>query len=151
VIRKVVRRVYNTNEKRESDGESVTEAGAGVDGGGGVSVGGGVATGGEDAASSSAGAAAGPTGGKSKKRGKRSRQGHKAEKSEPGDAASKKQGKKSPPVSACDTTQTHPGRKNGLEASSIGQKKKARLKLSHLQTHGFYSKNNNAVTFFDFA
>ncbi|TKS89498.1 Ankyrin-3 [Collichthys lucidus] len=39
VIRKVVRRVYNTNEKRESDGESVTEAGAGVDGG--VSVGGG--------------------------------------------------------------------------------------------------------------
>lgn len=33
--------MYNTNEKRESDGESVTEAGAGVDGGGGVSVGGG--------------------------------------------------------------------------------------------------------------
>lgn len=72
--------MYNTNEKRESDSESVTEAGAGVDGAGGVSVGGGVV--GEDAASSSAGAAAGPTGGKSKKRGKRSRQGHKAEKSE---------------------------------------------------------------------
>ncbi|KAG8008768.1 Ankyrin-3, partial [Nibea albiflora] len=78
VIRKVVRRVYNTDEKRESDSESVAEAGAGVGGGGGVSVGGGA----DAASSSSAGAAAGPTGGKSKKRGKRSRQGHKAEKSE---------------------------------------------------------------------
>ncbi|XP_040922780.1 ankyrin-3-like isoform X2 [Toxotes jaculatrix] len=94
VIRKVVRRVVNSEERRESEGETVSEEGAG-------GVGGGVAKGGADAASS-AGAAAGAAGGKGKKRGKRSRQ--KAEKSgeeaqrgktEPGDSASKKQGKRS--------------------------------------------------------
>ncbi|XP_044035076.1 ankyrin-3-like isoform X8 [Siniperca chuatsi] len=89
VIRKVVRRVVNMEERMESEGETVTEEGAGV--------GGGVATG---AASSAGAAAAGATGGKGKKRGKRSRQGHKAEeaqrgKTEPGDRASKKEGKKS--------------------------------------------------------
>uniref|UniRef100_A0A3Q1J4Z8 Ankyrin 3 n=1 Tax=Anabas testudineus TaxID=64144 RepID=A0A3Q1J4Z8_ANATE len=66
VIRKVVRRVVNSEERRESEGETVT-------GGGG-----GVVTGGADAAAS---AKAGAAGGKGKKRGKRSRQGHKAEKS----------------------------------------------------------------------
>ncbi|XP_026206968.1 ankyrin-3-like isoform X3 [Anabas testudineus] len=89
VIRKVVRRVVNSEERRESEGETVT-------GGGG-----GVVTGGADAAAS---AKAGAAGGKGKKRGKRSRQGHKAEKSgeeaqrgktEPGDGANKRQGKKS--------------------------------------------------------
>ncbi|XP_034073920.1 ankyrin-3-like isoform X26 [Gymnodraco acuticeps] len=89
VIRKVVRRVYNTAERRESEGDIITEDGAGVGGGGD-----GVATGGADAASSS-----GSKGGKSKKRGKRSRHANKAEKSgektEPGDSANKKQGKKS--------------------------------------------------------
>ncbi|KAK5881569.1 hypothetical protein CesoFtcFv8_022350 [Champsocephalus esox] len=45
VIRKVVRRVYNTAERRESEGDIITEDGAGV--------GDGVATGGADAASSS--------------------------------------------------------------------------------------------------
>ncbi|KAM7370484.1 hypothetical protein PAMP_010030 [Pampus punctatissimus] len=96
VIRKVVRRVVNSEERSES--ETCKEEGDGSSGavGGG---GGEVATGGANAASS-AGAAAGATGGKGKKRGKRSRQGHKAEKSgggktEPGDSASKKQGKKS--------------------------------------------------------
>ncbi|XP_042364597.1 ankyrin-3-like isoform X5 [Plectropomus leopardus] len=79
VIRKVVRRVYNTDERRESEGDAVTEEGAAACGGGG-----GVTS-------------AGATGGKGKKRGKRSRHGHKAEKSgekEPGDSANKKQGKK---------------------------------------------------------
>ncbi|XP_051274539.1 ankyrin-3 isoform X11 [Dicentrarchus labrax] len=109
VIRKVVRRVFNTEERRESEGETVAEEGAaaaaaagvgvGVGGGGGGG-GGGVAEGGADTASAGAGA----TGGKGKKRGKRSRQGHKAEKSgeeaqkgktQPGDGANKKQGKKS--------------------------------------------------------
>ncbi|XP_042253937.1 ankyrin-3-like isoform X23 [Thunnus maccoyii] len=102
VIRKVVRRVFNSEEKRESESETVTEEGDGGDGGGVGGDGDGdgdVATGGSDTASS-AGAAAGATGGKGKKRGKRSRQGHKGEKSgggktEPGDSASKKQGKKS--------------------------------------------------------
>ncbi|KAI3365504.1 hypothetical protein L3Q82_010580 [Scortum barcoo] len=76
VIRKVVRRVFSSEERRGSEGETLTEEG---DGGG---VGGGVATGGADAApSAGAAAAAGATGGKGKKRGKRSRQGHKAEKS----------------------------------------------------------------------
>ncbi|XP_010785950.1 ankyrin-3-like, partial [Notothenia coriiceps] len=91
VIRKVVRRVYNTAERRESEGDIITEDGAG---GGGGDGGDGVATGGADAASSS-----GSKGGKSKKRGKRSRHANKAEKSgektEPGDSANKKQGKKS--------------------------------------------------------
>ncbi|XP_069373766.1 ankyrin-3-like isoform X35 [Paralichthys olivaceus] len=94
VIRKVVRRVANSEERRESEGE---KEGAGGGGGGG-----GVATGGADAASPSP--RAGASGGKGKKRGKRSRQGHKAEKSgeeaqrgktESGDGANKKQGKKS--------------------------------------------------------
>ncbi|XP_062298019.1 ankyrin-3-like isoform X1 [Scomber scombrus] len=95
VIRKVVRRVFNSEAKTESESEILTEEGGG-DGGGDV------ATGGADVASSAGGAAggAGATGGKSKKRGKRSRQGNKGEKSgggktEPGDSASKKQGKKS--------------------------------------------------------
>ncbi|XP_034426424.1 ankyrin-3-like isoform X11 [Hippoglossus hippoglossus] len=91
VIRKVVRRVVTSEERRDSEGA-----------GGGVAGGGGVATGGADAASPSPGA--GASGGKGKKRGKRSRQGHKAEKSgeeaqrgktESGNGANKKQGKKS--------------------------------------------------------
>uniref|UniRef100_A0A3B4UA26 Ankyrin 3 n=1 Tax=Seriola dumerili TaxID=41447 RepID=A0A3B4UA26_SERDU len=101
VIRKVVRRVFNSEERRESESETVTEEGAGGGGGGG-----GVA----DAPSAGAAAAAaaagggGASGGKGKRRGKRSRQGHKAEKSgeeaqrgknEPGDGANKKQGKRS--------------------------------------------------------
>ncbi|XP_036936160.1 ankyrin-3 isoform X40 [Acanthopagrus latus] len=106
VIRKVVRRVYNTEERRDSEGDAVAEEGAAGGAGGaggsgaGAGVGGDVATGG--AASPSAGAAtAGATGGKGKKRGKRNRQGHKSGeeaqrgKTEPGDGASKKQGKKS--------------------------------------------------------
>lgn len=64
--------MVNTEDRRISEGETVSEERAGGDGGG-------VATGGADAAPS---AAAGATGGKGKKRGKRSRQGHKAEKSE---------------------------------------------------------------------
>ncbi|XP_034564072.1 ankyrin-3-like [Notolabrus celidotus] len=94
VIRKVVRRVYNTDDRRESESDTLAEEAAGV--GGGVGVG----TGGGDAAPSTGG---GASGGKGKKRGKRSRQGNKAEKSggetqrgksEPGDSATKKQGKK---------------------------------------------------------
>ncbi|XP_055360041.1 ankyrin-3-like isoform X26 [Betta splendens] len=77
VIRKVVRRVVNSDERRESEGESVAGA------------------------ASPAKAAAG---GKGKRRGKRSRQGPKAERpreeaqgerAEPGDGANKRQGKKS--------------------------------------------------------
>ncbi|KAM4525440.1 ankyrin-3-like isoform 3-T3 [Odontesthes bonariensis] len=83
VIRKVVRRVYSSEERKESEGGMVTEGAAG---------GGDVVTGGADAASS-----AGAKGGKGKKRGKRSRHGNKEEaqrgKTEPGDA-NKKQGKK---------------------------------------------------------
>lgn len=60
--------MFNTAERRESEGDIITEDGAGV--------GDGVATGGADAASSS-----GSKGGKSKKRGKRSRHANKAEKS----------------------------------------------------------------------
>ncbi|XP_074519674.1 ankyrin-3-like isoform X8 [Halichoeres trimaculatus] len=95
VIRKVVRRVYNSEDRRESESDTVTEDAAAAGGGvGGV----GVETGGGDAAPS-AGGGGGASGGKSKKRGKRSRQGNKAGaetqrgKSEPGDG--KKQGKKS--------------------------------------------------------
>nr|XP_020472182.1 ankyrin-3-like isoform X16 [Monopterus albus] len=87
VIRKVVRRVFNSGDRRESEGEKVTEEGAG-----------GVETGGADAAASSPKAAAGATGGKGKKKGKRYRQGHKANtcrNAEPGDDANKKQEKKS--------------------------------------------------------
>ncbi|XP_034716795.1 ankyrin-3-like isoform X13 [Etheostoma cragini] len=94
VIRKVVRRVFNTEERRESEANTVTEEAAGGDGGGGGGGGVGVAAGGADAAYSSR-----PTGGKGKKKGKRSRQGHKADKSgekaEPGNGGNKKQGKKS--------------------------------------------------------
>ncbi|XP_061564885.1 ankyrin-3-like isoform X8 [Cololabis saira] len=87
VIRKVVRRVFNSQER--SEGENVAEEGA--SGGGGVA-----AAGGGDSVPST-GAAAGAKGGKSKRRGKRSRHGHKEDsqrgKTEPGDGASKKQGK----------------------------------------------------------
>ncbi|XP_059180383.1 ankyrin-3-like isoform X2 [Centropristis striata] len=76
VIRKVVRRVYNTEERRESESDTLTEEGAGGAAGGGADGDGGVAAaGGAEAASSPAGATAG---GKGKKRGKRSRQGNKA-------------------------------------------------------------------------
>ncbi|XP_029977235.1 ankyrin-3-like isoform X31 [Sphaeramia orbicularis] len=91
VIRKVVRRVVNSEEWREGESDTVSESIVG-DGGDG----GGVAVGGADAASA---AGKGSTGGKGKKRGKRSRQGNKAEeaqrgKTETGDSANKKQGKK---------------------------------------------------------
>ncbi|KAM8836558.1 LOW QUALITY PROTEIN: uncharacterized protein AB9W97_002188 [Spinachia spinachia] len=86
VIRKVVRRVFNTEER-----ESETVAGGG---GGGAAAAAGVVGAAGAAASSSTGAA----GGKGKKRGKRSRQGNKAEKStentEPG-GNKKKPGRKS--------------------------------------------------------
>lgn len=102
VIRKVVRRVVTTEERRESEGE--TEEGAAAAGGVGAGDAGGaggvdVAAGGAEAAASSS--LGGASGGKGKKRGKRSRQGHKSGeeaprgKSQPGDAGSKKQGKKS--------------------------------------------------------
>ncbi|XP_032357609.1 ankyrin-3 isoform X45 [Etheostoma spectabile] len=94
VIRKVVRRVFNTEERRESEADTVTAEAADGGGGGGGGGGVGVAAGGADAAYS-----ARPTGGKGKKKGKRSRQGHKADKSgentEPGNGGNKKQGKKS--------------------------------------------------------
>lgn len=61
----MLRRVVNSEERRESEGETVAE-------GGGC----GAVTGGADAAAS-----AGAAGAKGKKRGKRSRQGHKGEKS----------------------------------------------------------------------
>ncbi|XP_037547488.1 ankyrin-3 [Nematolebias whitei] len=87
VIRKVVRRVYNSEEKRECEGPIVP---AGEEAPGGVVKG---------EAGAAASAAAGNKGGKGKKRGKRSRQGRKEEaqrdKPEPGDGANKKQGKKS--------------------------------------------------------
>ncbi|XP_076743798.1 ankyrin-3 isoform X2 [Maylandia zebra] len=77
VIRKVVRRVFSSEERRQSEGEFIAaEEPAAAAGGGGV--GGGVASGGADTASSS-GAAARATGGKGKKKGKRSRHGHKEE------------------------------------------------------------------------
>ncbi|XP_026033910.1 ankyrin-3 isoform X8 [Astatotilapia calliptera] len=97
VIRKVVRRVFSSEERRQNEGEFIAaEEPAAAAGGGGV--GGGVASGGADTASSS-GAAARATGGKGKKKGKRSRHGHKEEpqrvKAEPGDGANKKPGRKS--------------------------------------------------------
>lgn len=64
--------MVNAEDRRISEGETVSEERP-ADGGGGV------ATGGADAALPTA---AGATGGKGKRRGKRSRQGHKAEKSE---------------------------------------------------------------------
>ncbi|XP_071374431.1 LOW QUALITY PROTEIN: ankyrin-3-like [Centroberyx affinis] len=107
VIRKVVRRVVTSEERREGGGETVSEGG---EGGGGGGVGGGVAAGGADT-SSSAGGAAGAGGGKGRKRGKRSRQGQRADrpeeeqrkegpgsckgqKTESGEGAKGKQGKK---------------------------------------------------------
>ncbi|XP_063338704.1 ankyrin-3 isoform X16 [Pelmatolapia mariae] len=96
VIRKVVRRVFSSEERRQSEGEFIAAEEPAAAGGGGV--GGGVASGGADTASSS-GAAARATGGKGKKKGKRSRHGHKEEpqrvKTEPGDGANKKPGRKS--------------------------------------------------------
>ncbi|XP_035764766.1 ankyrin-3-like isoform X3 [Neolamprologus brichardi] len=96
VIRKVVRRVFSSEERRQSEGEFIAAEEPAAAGGGGV--GGGVASGGADTASSS-GAAARATGGKGKKKGKRSRHGHKEEpqrvKAEPGDGANKKPGRKS--------------------------------------------------------
>ncbi|XP_047464408.1 ankyrin-3-like isoform X9 [Mugil cephalus] len=93
VIRKVVRRVLHSEERRESEGEIIAEEGAAGGGGG-------VVSGGADAASSTpTPAAAAAPGGKGKKKGKRSRHGHKEEaqrgKTESGDGANKKQGKKS--------------------------------------------------------
>ncbi|XP_060883717.1 ankyrin-3-like isoform X6 [Labrus mixtus] len=94
VIRKVVRRVYNSEERKESESDTLTEEGVGVGSGAGGAA--------PSAAAASGGG--GATGGKGKKRGKRSKQGNKAEKSgeeaqkgksEPGDGANKKQGKKS--------------------------------------------------------
>ncbi|XP_025765398.1 ankyrin-3 isoform X8 [Oreochromis niloticus] len=76
VIRKVVRRVFSSEERRQSEGEFIAAEEPVAAGGGGV--GGGVASGGADTASSS-GAAARATGGKGKKKGKRSRHGHKEE------------------------------------------------------------------------
>ncbi|XP_068439855.1 ankyrin-3-like isoform X2 [Clinocottus analis] len=100
VIRKVVRRVFNTEDRRESEGDIVTEGAAAGAAGGATGAAGG-ATGAAGAAGGGFGGAssAGATGGKGKKRGKRSRQGNKAEKSgektEPGGNGNKKQGKKS--------------------------------------------------------
>ncbi|KAM9716168.1 ankyrin-3-like [Menidia menidia] len=83
VIRKVVRRVYTSAERKGCEGEAVVEEAAG---------GADVETGGAEADPPAA-----AKGGKSKKRGKRSRHGHKEEargRTEPGDA-NKKQGRKS--------------------------------------------------------
>lgn len=73
VIRKVVRRVFSSEERRQSEGEFIAAEEPAAAGGGSV-----VASGGADTASSS-GAAARATGGKGKKKGKRSRHGHKEE------------------------------------------------------------------------
>uniref|UniRef100_A0A3P8VUE8 Ankyrin 3 n=1 Tax=Cynoglossus semilaevis TaxID=244447 RepID=A0A3P8VUE8_CYNSE len=70
VIRKVVRRGINSEERREGEGNASVVSGDS-----------GVATGGADDASSTATATTGAPEGKSKRRGKRSRQGHRAEKS----------------------------------------------------------------------
>ncbi|KAM6898672.1 ankyrin-1-like isoform 2-T2 [Lycodopsis pacificus] len=103
VIRKVVRRVFNTEERRESEGVTVAEEGAAAGAGAAGAAGAGAGAAGAAGGVGGAGAAssAGATGGKGKKRGKRSRQGNKAEKSGektevgPGANGSKKQGKKS--------------------------------------------------------
>ncbi|XP_024913772.1 ankyrin-3 isoform X22 [Cynoglossus semilaevis] len=87
VIRKVVRRGINSEERREGEGNASVVSGDS-----------GVATGGADDASSTATATTGAPEGKSKRRGKRSRQGHRAEKSgktESGNGNNKKPGKKS--------------------------------------------------------
>ncbi|XP_027885524.1 ankyrin-3-like isoform X2 [Xiphophorus couchianus] len=85
VIRKVVRRGFNSQERLECEGQTIPGEGtSGVD------------VGEADAAAASA---AGNKGGRGKKRGKRSRHGHKEEvqreKTQPGDGSSKKQEKKS--------------------------------------------------------
>ncbi|XP_037836674.1 ankyrin-3 isoform X17 [Kryptolebias marmoratus] len=84
VIRKVVRRVCNSEERRECEGEETPG------GGGGVAKG---------EAEAAAAASTGNKGGKGKKRGKRSRHEHKEEaqrqKPEPGDGPNRKPGKKS--------------------------------------------------------
>ncbi|XP_054860235.1 ankyrin-3-like isoform X24 [Amphiprion ocellaris] len=95
VIRKVVRRIYNSEDRRESEGELLADeaaAAAVVTAADAVDAAVGATTAGADVAPS-----AGPSGGKSKKRGKRSRHKDEAQrgKTEPGDAANKKQGKKS--------------------------------------------------------
>ncbi|XP_008435591.1 ankyrin-3-like isoform X25 [Poecilia reticulata] len=91
VIRKVVRRGFNSQERLECEGQDIPGEGtSGVD------------VGEADAAAASAEAAAsaaGNKGGRGKKRGKRSRHGHKEEaqreKTQPGDGSSKKHEKKS--------------------------------------------------------
>ncbi|XP_035998035.1 ankyrin-3-like isoform X10 [Fundulus heteroclitus] len=87
VIRKVVRRGFNSQERREGEVQNTPGEGAlGVDVG-------------EAVASGSAEATAENKGGRGKKRGKRSRHGHKEEpqreKTQPGDGSNKKHGKKS--------------------------------------------------------
>ncbi|XP_054898839.1 ankyrin-3-like isoform X31 [Poeciliopsis prolifica] len=91
VIRKVVRRGFNSQERLECEGQTIPGEGAS-----------GVDVGEADAAAASAEAAAsaaGNKGGRGKKRGKRSRHGHKEEapreKTQHGDGSSKKQEKKS--------------------------------------------------------
>lgn len=66
--------MVNTEERKESEGKTVSEEGSAL----------GVVTGGADAASLAGAAAASATGGKGKKRGKRSRQGHKAQEAQRG-------------------------------------------------------------------
>ncbi|KAF7203942.1 transcript variant X3 [Nothobranchius furzeri] len=92
VIRKVVRRVYNSEEREGCEGQNIAGEGTPDGGGGGVEKG-------EVASAASAGSAAGNKSGKGKKRGKRSRHGNKEEtqreKTEPADTPNKKHGKKS--------------------------------------------------------
>ncbi|XP_038152920.1 ankyrin-3-like isoform X10 [Cyprinodon tularosa] len=89
VIRKVVRRGFNSEERRECEQPNIAGEGALT-----------VDVGEADAAASAENvAAAGNKGGKGKKRGKRSRHGHKEEaqreKTQPGDGSNKKHGEKS--------------------------------------------------------
>uniref|UniRef100_A0A8C6PSF6 Ankyrin 3 n=1 Tax=Nothobranchius furzeri TaxID=105023 RepID=A0A8C6PSF6_NOTFU len=72
VIRKVVRRVYNSEEREGCEGQNIAGEGTPDGGGGGVEKG-------EVASAASAGSAAGNKSGKGKKRGKRSRHGNKEE------------------------------------------------------------------------
>ncbi|KAM4715927.1 uncharacterized protein FYW61_018652 isoform 6-T8 [Anableps anableps] len=93
VIRKVVRRGFNSQERRECEGQNIPGEGAS-----GVDVGEADAAASAEAAASAA-PAAGNKGGRGKKKGKRSRHGHKEEaqreKTQPGDGSNKKHGKKS--------------------------------------------------------
>ncbi|XP_047232538.1 ankyrin-3-like isoform X32 [Girardinichthys multiradiatus] len=87
VIRKVVRRGFNSEERRECEGQNISgEGGLNVD------------VGDADVAAEAA-AGAGNKGGKGKKRGKRSRHSHKeeaqGEKKQPGNGSNKKHGEKS--------------------------------------------------------